>query len=55
MTTARWVTLAACSLFAAGVLVPDDYEIKDVITGQAAFGDFKSETPGPLRKITVAG
>lgn len=54
MTTARWVTLAACSLFAAAVLVADDYEIKDVITGQAAFGDFKSETPGTVRKITVA-
>lgn len=54
MTTARWITLAACSLLGVAVLVADDSEIKNIITGEAAFGDFKSESPGTVRKITVA-
>ena len=54
MTTARWITLAACSLLGVAVLVADDSDIKNIITGQAAFGDFKSESPGTVRKITVA-
>lgn len=54
MTTARWITLAACSLLGVAVLIADDSDIKNIITGQAAFGDFRSESPGTVRKITVA-
>jgi len=54
MTTARWITLAACSLLGVAVLVADDSDIKNIVTGPAAFGDFKSESPGTVRKITVA-
>jgi len=54
MTTARWIAFAACSLLGVAVLVADDSDIKNIITGAAAFGDFKSEKPGTVRKITVA-
>ncbi len=54
MTTPRWIALAACSLLGVAVLVADDSDIKNIITGEAAFGDFKSESPGTVRKITVA-
>jgi glucose/arabinose dehydrogenase len=54
MTTARWIAFAACSLLGIAALIADDSDIKNIITGEAAFGDFKSESPGTVRKITVA-
>lgn len=54
MTTTRWIALAACSFVGVAVLIADDSDIKNIITGEAVFGDFKSESPGTVRKITVA-
>ena len=53
MTTARCITLAACSVLGVALVVADDSSVKNIITGEAAFGDFKSESPGTVRKITV--
>ncbi len=44
---------AALFLHAAGPR-PDFSEVKNVITGTAAFDSYKTESPGTFRKITVA-
>ncbi|MBV8553560.1 MAG: sorbosone dehydrogenase family protein [Acidobacteriaceae bacterium] len=54
LTVARWIALAACSLLGVAVLVADDSEIKNIVTGTAAFTSFETESPGTVRKITVA-
>ncbi len=33
---------------------PDESDVKNVITGRAAFDDYRTEKPGDFRKITVA-
>jgi glucose/arabinose dehydrogenase len=54
MTKARWITLGACALLGVAVVIADDSDLKKIITGEAAFGDFTSQSPGTVRKITVA-
>ena len=51
----RWLALggAAALIYAAGPKF-DTSDIKDVITGTAAFDTFETEKPGTFRKITVA-
>jgi hypothetical protein len=34
--------------------MPDTSDVKNVITGTAAFDTFQTENPGTFRKITVA-
>ncbi len=41
-------------LVAAPTAKPDQSDVKNVITGKAAFDDYRSEKPGDFRKITVA-
>jgi len=56
----RWAVLSGSSIFAAALLLraagprPDFSDVKDVITGTAAFDSYKTEAPGTFRKITVA-
>jgi glucose/arabinose dehydrogenase len=47
------VLCAGWLLYAAGPK-PDTSDVKDIITGAAAFDTFQTETPGTFRKITVA-
>jgi glucose/arabinose dehydrogenase len=43
------------SMFLIGAApIPNDSDIKNVVTGTAAFTDYKKEQPGVYRKITVA-
>ncbi len=44
------------SILLAGLILarPDESNVKNVITGQAAFHSYKDEKPGIFRKITVA-
>jgi glucose/arabinose dehydrogenase len=46
----KWTALAAVAVAA----LASDSNVKDVITGNAAFVTFKDEKPGTYRKITVA-
>ncbi|MBV8571094.1 MAG: sorbosone dehydrogenase family protein [Acidobacteriaceae bacterium] len=46
--------LACFILGGAALLVADDSEIKNIVTGTAAFDSFQTEKPGTVRKITVA-
>ncbi len=56
----RWAMLSGSLALAAALLVqaagprPDVSDVKDVITGTAAFDSYKTEEPGTFRKITVA-
>jgi glucose/arabinose dehydrogenase len=56
----RWVALSASLAFVTAVLIraagpaPDESDVKDVVTGAAAFHDFHGQKPGEFRKITVA-
>ena len=51
----RWLALcgATALIYAAGPK-PDTSDVKDVLTGTAAFDTFQTEKPGTFRKITVA-
>src|SRR4051812_3962866 len=54
---AGWLSgLALCSLalVSARAMYFDRSDVKNVITGTAAFTDYKNEHPGVFRKITVA-
>ena len=58
----RFRTIAGLAALASVVVVvmavagprPDTSDVKNVITGQAAFDDYRTEKPGDFRKITVA-
>lgn len=56
---ARWVVFwssflfAAAFLIGAAVLSADESGVRNVITGKAAFDDYRTEKPGEFRKITV--
>ncbi len=60
----RWFALTGFSALGAALLIHaaaphagfkvDDSDVKNVITGTAAFDDYRSEKPGTFRKITVA-
>lgn len=58
MKPLRWAALAA--LFASGAVLIvhaagyDTSDVKNVMTGSAAFTNYKEEAPGKFRKITVA-
>ncbi len=59
MKTLRWVALAATAAGAALLICaaksrPDTSDVRNVITGQAVFDDYRTEKPGDFRKITVA-
>lgn len=55
-----WTAVTAFSLFAAllfigeAALRADDSDVRNVVTGTAAFDDYHNEHPGVFRKITVA-
>ena len=56
-TALSWVlSLALCSLalVSARAMYFDRSDVKNVITGTAAFTDYKNEHPGVFRKITAA-
>jgi glucose/arabinose dehydrogenase len=55
MRLTPWLSLcgAALMVYAAGPKF-DTSDVKDVITGSAAFDTFQTEKPGTFRKITVA-
>ncbi len=46
-------TIGAILLVTGSALRSDDSDVKNVITGKAAFDDYRTETPGAFRKITV--
>ena len=46
--------LCTTTLWAAAVASPDNANVKDVVTGPAAFHGFSAQKPGVFRKITVA-
>ena len=54
----RWVTLSGSIALGAALLIQGAHGAADngkqVITGTAAFTDYKKESPGTFRKITVA-
>ena len=50
----RWFPLVACCVVSAAVLIADDSQIKNIVTGTAAFDSYQTEKPGTVRKITVA-
>jgi glucose/arabinose dehydrogenase len=53
--TMGWLaTCGAALLLYAGGPKPDISDVKNVITGKAAFDDYRTEKPGTFRKITVA-
>ncbi len=58
MKQIRWIALGGLAALGAGLLIsagaPDDSDVKNVITGTAAFTSFRGESPGTFRKITVA-
>ena len=60
MKSVRWLGLSALTGLAAVLLIaaaapsPDNSDVKDVITGKAAFDDYRTEKPGTFRKLTVA-
>ena len=58
MKQIRWIGLGGLAALGAGLLIsagaPNDSDVKNVITGTAAFTSFRSESPGTFRKITVA-
>ncbi|MBV9295815.1 MAG: sorbosone dehydrogenase family protein [Acidobacteriaceae bacterium] len=55
-----WTALLSVAAFSTvwmirgAALSPDDSDVKDVITGTAAFDDYRTEKPGLFRRITVA-
>ncbi|MBV9156607.1 MAG: sorbosone dehydrogenase family protein [Acidobacteriaceae bacterium] len=55
-----WTALLGLAAFSTvwmirgAALGPDDSDVKDVITGTAAFDDYRTEKPGLFRRITVA-
>ncbi len=49
--TAKWCALATVAVVAA---LANESDVKNVITGTAAFTNFKQEKPGTYRKITAA-
>jgi glucose/arabinose dehydrogenase len=46
----KWITLAALATVAA---IASESDVKNVLTGSAAFTTYKTEAPGTYRKITV--
>lgn len=54
ITFARAFAFVACCLLGAAILIADDSEIKNIVTGTAAFDSYQTESPGTVRKITVA-
>ena len=48
------LALTAAFVIHATATAFDNSDVKDVITGKAAFDDYKTEKPGTFRKITVA-
>jgi glucose/arabinose dehydrogenase len=54
----HWIALGGFAVVGAGLLIsagaPNDSDVKNVITGRAAFTSYKTESPGTFRKITVA-
>jgi glucose/arabinose dehydrogenase len=59
MNRLRWAVLFSLFSVPATFLViatpyPDESDVKNVITGNAAFNDYRKEKPGEFRKITVA-
>ncbi len=53
-----WMAFAAFAALGAGLLIsagaPNDSDVKNIVTGQAAFTSYQTESPGTFRKITVA-
>ncbi len=60
MKRMRWTALLGLAAFStiwlirAAALSPDDSDVRNVVTGKAAFDDYRTEKPGLFRKITVA-
>ncbi|HEY1949216.1 MAG TPA: sorbosone dehydrogenase family protein, partial [Bryobacteraceae bacterium] len=52
----RWLAVSGVLVGSAALLMAalDTSDVKNVITGTAAFTSYKEEKPGTLRKITVA-
>ena len=50
MTIKKWISLAALATVAA---IASESDVKNVLTGSAAFTTYKTEAPGTYRKITV--
>lgn len=54
-----WIAVTASIALGTTLLIntvlasPDDSDVKGVISGKAAFDDYRSEKPGTFRKITV--
>jgi len=48
----KWISLA--TLVAAAAALASEADVKNIITGTAAFVSYKDEKPGTYRKITVA-
>jgi glucose/arabinose dehydrogenase len=53
LTWMSWIGLCSLAVLIAGA-GPDMSDVKNVITGNAAFVTYKDEKPGTFRKITVA-
>ncbi len=47
-------TIGATAFWSAAHAAPDESNVKDVITGKAAFHGYQGQHPGVIRKITVA-
>ncbi len=60
MKPLRWAAVSGSIALAATLLIwgaapgPDESDVKNVISGKAAFDDYHTEKPGDFRKITVA-